>query len=715
MEFEELIDNLLPATELDESIAVEGNNMDASRLFFKYNRAVTKASKDAVKAYKKCDYSKAAQCCDDIMQNINDFQKELTTLPEDSVIEQIIGTTILATTAICQNIVYIAAIIGVSTIGKSVGKSLQKKSVTFTGSQSMYDDYSQNENPIVDPKYYKDHPNRRKVGKMLEDGSGVAATLTFLIAKLVKYLKSPMSVDMDVIRKDHQTKNLWVNRLNDIMITAYKSAELMKIKCISESRGDNRQANESYSDDDDVYLPTLEVFEYSVGDFISMGFTKEESIFICAEAIYEFGQIMELPEDAEIMKVAWDTFKVSGNLPSLEANLLSSLVSGRWNYINMDLLVPPHGEAPTNIAYMISNDRARDVMFKFKISELTGLNKVESKFNSIIVINYLELIDIHINMKKEVYAKLVESIKNNTPGDVLNGILDDIEKQISSSGVQYATNVKTILRLIGIALVMTNNTMPQPNSIDEARNMAYTMTYFNAIERVASHNPNSMFLIWSSELKRHLEFLCYKPLIIENYSLFSYVKDILSDGIVAANRVKLANKSYKDFYKDYANNPRNRRFIDSKKLRKMTLYHISTNPDLHYLEPRIPTSRLKTENAATKRICFASSIDGCLRAIPSSARKGEFYVYTPIIEDDTIGFLPSKVQVSDIKYTNEVWILSNIKVKKIRTITLTGPSTNVPVPSPSDKPNITQDGSAVASEALLTDFIDEINEINQYL
>lgn len=62
-------------------------------------------------------------------------------------------------------------------------------------------------------------------------------------------------------------------------------------------------------------------------------------------------------------------------------------------------------------------------------------------------------------------------------------------------------------------------------------------------------------------------------------------------------------------------------------------------------------------------MCFSNSIDGCLSALQSP---GKYYVYIPKenIQEDSI-YYPTVDDVRDAKYTHEVWILSEIKVKCI--------------------------------------------------
>lgn len=83
-----------------------------------------------------------------------------------------------------------------------------------------------------------------------------------------------------------------------------------------------------------------------------------------------------------------------------------------------------------------------------------------------------------------------------------------------------------------------------------------------------------------------------------------------------------------------------------------TLYHISKNK-VGLMTPRIPVSEF--EDQSIPRICFATSIQGCLiGANEDKDIRGEvFHVYT--IETDDY-YIPSESEVADVKVTGEVWI-----------------------------------------------------------
>lgn len=93
------------------------------------------------------------------------------------------------------------------------------------------------------------------------------------------------------------------------------------------------------------------------------------------------------------------------------------------------------------------------------------------------------------------------------------------------------------------------------------------------------------------------------------------------------------------------------------------LYHLSENKNLSKLTPRIPECAISMyENVSIERICFSDSIDGCLSALQDCPCK--YYVYIPDeeLDNDDI-YYPTVDEVRDAKYTHEVWVMKEIKVR----------------------------------------------------
>lgn len=73
------------------------------------------------------------------------------------------------------------------------------------------------------------------------------------------------------------------------------------------------------------------------------------------------------------------------------------------------------------------------------------------------------------------------------------------------------------------------------------------------------------------------------------------------------------------------------------------------------------------EDVTAKRVCFSDFIHGCLSALQSLP--GVYYVYIPdqeISESDI--HYPTVDEVRDSKYTHEVWVMRDVKVKCIGAI-----------------------------------------------
>lgn len=95
------------------------------------------------------------------------------------------------------------------------------------------------------------------------------------------------------------------------------------------------------------------------------------------------------------------------------------------------------------------------------------------------------------------------------------------------------------------------------------------------------------------------------------------------------------------------------------------MYHLSLDGGLTSLTPNVPECAIPMyEDTFVKRVCFSDYIEGCLSALQDMPRK--YYVYTPSedINEENL-YCPSVSEVRDSKYTHEIWVLKEIKVKCI--------------------------------------------------
>ena len=98
------------------------------------------------------------------------------------------------------------------------------------------------------------------------------------------------------------------------------------------------------------------------------------------------------------------------------------------------------------------------------------------------------------------------------------------------------------------------------------------------------------------------------------------------------------------------------------------LYHLSFEKmDGKVLYPRIPDSRATNENETVPRVCFSTSIIGCIKAICADNLRCSIYVYEPSNAPgykyiDNL-FVPTKEDVPDVIETREKWITCPVKMK----------------------------------------------------
>lgn len=92
------------------------------------------------------------------------------------------------------------------------------------------------------------------------------------------------------------------------------------------------------------------------------------------------------------------------------------------------------------------------------------------------------------------------------------------------------------------------------------------------------------------------------------------------------------------------------------------LYHLSRNPNLTILTPRIPEQAIPwNENMSIPRVCFAPTIKGCLSALQDI--DAEYYVYIPV--NQKLKGYSCRSHVIDAPVTGERWVKKDVSVKKI--------------------------------------------------
>lgn len=96
------------------------------------------------------------------------------------------------------------------------------------------------------------------------------------------------------------------------------------------------------------------------------------------------------------------------------------------------------------------------------------------------------------------------------------------------------------------------------------------------------------------------------------------------------------------------------------------LYHLSENPNLTKITPRIPRYGVeKFENLTIERVCFSKTIEGCLSALQDITPLS-YYVYTPVKHIDELHHhIPTIYDVIDGPSNDEIWILEDVEVECI--------------------------------------------------
>ena len=117
----------------------------------------------------------------------------------------------------------------------------------------------------------------------------------------------------------------------------------------------------------------------------------------------------------------------------------------------------------------------------------------------------------------------------------------------------------------------------------------------------------------------------------------------------------------------------------TKKDRNLNLFFVSEHGDYDetIVRPKIPDNYMTQngfEDNTTPRVCFSTSIDGCLIALGQNITNKVFYVYQPVGKHKVV--VPTEKQVPDVKITKERWICEPVEltcIGKIKAIDENGP------------------------------------------
>lgn len=104
---------------------------------------------------------------------------------------------------------------------------------------------------------------------------------------------------------------------------------------------------------------------------------------------------------------------------------------------------------------------------------------------------------------------------------------------------------------------------------------------------------------------------------------------------------------------------------------KISLYHISKNPSIAYLEPRQTIKPINGfENTRIARISACDTVEKCIKAVNAKTHPGDWTVYKLILTPESVVGKPGTFYLPDVKETDEYWVLGRTKVKKIDTIVI---------------------------------------------
>jgi hypothetical protein len=104
----------------------------------------------------------------------------------------------------------------------------------------------------------------------------------------------------------------------------------------------------------------------------------------------------------------------------------------------------------------------------------------------------------------------------------------------------------------------------------------------------------------------------------------------------------------------------------------MRFFHLSPEIIEKQLHPRIPRNWMTNtgnEDNTIPRVCFAPTIDQCLIAV--GGYREHFYVYEPELYGGLQIVKDTRREVLDAYLTDELWVLSPVKLKRIGEIVIT--------------------------------------------
>lgn len=151
--------------------------------------------------------------------------------------------------------------------------------------------------------------------------------------------------------------------------------------------------------------------------------------------------------------------------------------------------------------------------------------------------------------------------------------------------------------------------------------------------------------------------------------IFKHEFKRVKEDILYARENQKELKSFRSYFEKQLTNES---YIEESSSNKV--YHLSqTNLDGKTIQPTVPSNYMTKngyEDGKTKRVCFATSIDGCLRGLSLKCEGMKLFVHVP--DGNYNIYKPSNKEVPDASITGEVWIKKAVKMKCIGQIYVIG-------------------------------------------
>lgn len=151
--------------------------------------------------------------------------------------------------------------------------------------------------------------------------------------------------------------------------------------------------------------------------------------------------------------------------------------------------------------------------------------------------------------------------------------------------------------------------------------------------------------------------------------IFKHEFKRVKEDILYAKENQKELKSFRSYFEKQLTNES---YVEESSHNKV--YHLSqTNLDGKTIQPTVPSNYMTKngyEDGKTKRVCFATSIDGCLRGLSLKCEGMKLFVHVP--DGNYNIYKPSNKEVPDANITGEVWIKKAVKMKCIGQIYVIG-------------------------------------------